>query len=374
MPDPTVNLDAPRQIPVARPSLGEAEAEAARAAVAEGWISSGPRVEDFERQFAAAHGRRHGVACNSGTTALHLALAALGVAPGDQVLVPSLTMIAVANAVLYCGARPVLVDSERESGNPDALWLPRVITPRTKAAIVPHLYGVPAAAFLQALRRRYPRLSVIEDCAEAHYATLAGRPVGSLGRLATFSFYANKIITTGEGGMVLTDDERLAERLRSLRAHAFTPGDHFRHQSLAFGYRMTDVQAAIGLVQHGRREELLRRRAELAQRYIDRLRELKWVGFPARVAGAVWWVFPLLCPHEAARDAVRQALAERGIETRSYFRPLHRQTHLRRFATQHYPVADELSRRGFYLPLWPGMSDEDVEYVCKPMWEALNRF
>lgn len=365
MPDPVVNLAATRHLPVARPSLGPAEAAAARAAVIEGWISSGPRVEEFERQFAAAHGRQYGVACNSGTTALHLALAALGIGPGDQVLLPTLTMIAVANAVLYCGARPVLVESERESGNPDPLWLPRVLTPHTKAAIVPHLYGMPAAGFLQALRTRCPRLPVIEDCAEAHYATLAGRPVGSFGRLATFSFYANKIITTGEGGMVLTDDERLAQRLRSLRAHAFTPGDHFRHQSLAFGYRMTDVQAAIGLVQHGRHEELLRRRAEIAQRYIDRLRDLRWIGFPARVAGSVWWVFPILCPHEAARDAVRRALAERGIETRNYFRPLHRQAHLRKFATQHYPIADELARRGLYLPLWPGMSDEVVDYVCQ---------
>jgi perosamine synthetase len=363
MPDPTVNRAAPRHIPVARPSLGEKEAAAAQAAVMSGWISGGERVAQFERAFAAAHGRRHGVACNSGTSALHLALAALDVGPGDRVLLPTLTMVAVANAVVYRGAAPVFIDVEPETGNADPHQLANV-DHGIKAAIVPHLYGVPAAGFLQALRRRFPHVPIIEDCAEAHYARVGTRACGSLGRLACFSFYANKIVTTGEGGMVLTDEPRLADRLRSLRAHAFTPGDHFHHLELAYGYRMTDVNAAIGQVQHERHEELLARRAAVAQRYLERLDRLTWAVFPARVAGSVWWVFPLVCRNEAVRDAARAALAAAGVETRSYFWPLHRQPHLCRFATREYQVADGLARRGLYLPLWPDMSDRDVDYVC----------
>ena len=364
MPDPIINTAAARQIPVARPSLGTAEAEAARQAVLSGWIAAGPNVEKFETEFAAAHRRRFGISTNSGTTALHLALAALDVRPGDQVIVPTLTMVAVANAVLYCGAVPVFVDSEGESGNADPFWLTRVISSRTKAVIVPHLYGVPAAAFLQALRQHAPHLPVIEDCAECHYASLDGRPAGSFGRVACWSFYGNKIVSTGEGGLVATDDDRLAKRLRSLRAHAFTPGNHFHHQELAFGYRLTEVQAAIGRVQHARREELLARRKAIAERYISRLCELPWVRFPARTSGSVWWVFPLVCPDETFRDRLRAALAASGIDTRTWFVPLSRQPHLRRYAEHRYPVADSLSRRGLYLPLYADMVEDEVDYIC----------
>jgi perosamine synthetase len=371
MPDPIVNTAALRNIPVARPSLGEAEAEAARDAVLSGRIAGGPNVERFEQEFAAAHRRRFGVATNSGTTALHLALTALDVRSGDEVIVPTLTMVAVGNAVLYCGATPVFVDSESESGNADGQWLKRVLTSRTKAAIVPHLYGVPAAAFLQALRKHARHLAVIEDCAECHYASLdppSADPVGSIGLLACWSFYGNKIVSTGEGGLVATDDERLAARLRSLRAHAFTQGNHFHHQELAFGYRMTEMQAAIGLVQHQRRDELLARRKAIAARYIERLRDLSWAKFQARSSGSVWWVFPMLCPNESHRDRLRAALAESGVETRTWFVPLSHQPHLRRYAEHEYPVADDLSRRGLYLPLHAGMSNEDVDYICEVVW------
>jgi len=365
MSDPIINTSAARQIPVARPSLGEAEAEAARQAVLSGWIAGGPRLEKFEQEFAAAHRRRFGVATNSGTTALHLALAALDIRPGDQVVMPALTMVAVANAAVYCGATPVFVDSEPESASADPYWLKRVLNSRTKAVVVPHLYGVPAAAFLQALRQHAPHLPLVEDCSECHYATLGGRPAGSFGRLATWSFYGNKIISTGEGGLVATDDERLAARLRSLRAHAFTPGNHFQHQELAFGYRLGEVPAAIGLVQHARRDELLARRKSIAERYSAGLSELPWIRLQARTSGSVWWVFPLVCPSEAFRDRLRSALADAGVETRTWFVPLSRQPHLRRYAEHRYPVADDLSRRGLYLPLYADMSDDDVDYVCQ---------
>lgn len=363
-PDPIVNSKAPRFIPVAKPSLGEAEARAAFDAVRSGWISQGPIVERFEQAFAACHGKRHGVACNSGTTALHLALKAADVGPGDEVVLPTLTMVACANAVLYCGAMPRFVDSEPATGNADPAWLPRVIGPRTKAVIAPHLYGVPAIDFVHAARAHAPQATVIEDCAEAHYATVGGRPVGSFGRLAAFSFYANKIVAGGEGGMVLVDCDLTARRLRSLRSHAFSPETHFCHEELAFGVRYTDLQAAVALVQHERRDELLRRRSEIAQRYMAHFKRLSSVEMPRRTSESAWWVFPLLCRDRRERDRLRNRLAEAGVETRSYFIPLHRQKHLQPFATDNYPIAESLSDRGLYLPLWPDMTDDDVDYVA----------
>jgi perosamine synthetase len=365
--DPVVNTNAPRYIPVAKPSLTVAEADAARDCILAGWVSGGPCVSEFEVQLAAAHGKRYGVSTNSGTTALHLALAALDVGPGDQVLLPTLTMVAVANAVLYRGATPVFVDSEFETGNPDPAWAARcdTLNARTKAVVVPHLYGVPAEGFLAAVQSHTPNVPVVEDCAEAHYASFRdGRPIGSRGWLACWSFYGNKIITTGEGGLVATNDPRAAERLRSLRAHAFTPGNHFQHQELAYGYRMSEPAAAVGLAQHARREALLRRRGEIARRYIGRLQGHGGMAAPARTLGSAWWVFPVVFDSHGRRERVRKALADAGVETRTYFVPLHQQPHLCRYATALYPVADDLSRRGMYLPLWPGMSDDDVDYVC----------
>lgn len=367
MADPLINESAPRRIPVAKPSLGSLEATAAYDAIMSGWISAGPRVDDFERRFAELAGKRYGVTTNSGTTALHLALVAAGVGPGDQVVIPTLTMIAVANAVLYCGATPVFVDSLEGDGNPDGRWLEdcHVAGIRTKAVIVPHLYGVPAAGFLAACRKHLPNVPVIEDCAEAHFATIDGKPVGSFGSLSCFSFYGNKIISTGEGGIVCTNDEQAAERLRSLRAHAFTPGNHFHHQGIAFGYRISEPQGAVGLVQLDRREEFIERRKAIAQRYIEHLRGLSWASFPERTFESAWWVFPIVTPNREFRDGLRKALADAGVDTRSYFVPLHLQPHLRRYVTHEFPVAERLGQCGLYLPLFPDMSDGDVDYVCE---------
>lgn len=365
--DPILNRNAPRQIPVAQPSLTEREANAARDAILSGWASGGPKVEEFEQRFAELTDKRYGVSCCSGTTALHLALMAAGVGPGDHVVIPSLTMVAVANSVLYCGATPVFVDSREGDGNPDGRWLEdcQIASVRTKAVIVPHLYGVPAAGFLEACRKHIPNTMVIEDCAEAHFASINGKSVGSFGNYACWSFYGNKIVTTGEGGMICTNDERAAARLRSLRAHAFTPGNHFHHQELAFGVRITEPQGAVGLVQLDRREEFIARRKEIAQRYIEHLRGLAWVTFPERTFESAWWVFPILTPDQAFRDRLRQSLADVGVETRTYFYPLNRQPHLRKYATHDYPVADKLSTIGVYLPLYPDLSDSDVDHVCE---------
>lgn len=376
MSDPLVNPSAERYIPVAKPSTGEAEMAAVARSLENNQLSQSYAVERFEREFAEAHGKKYGVTCNSGTSALLLALVAAGVGKGDEVICPTLTMIAVANAILAAGARPVFVDSEPRTGNIDLdsdLPLPTDSYRDVVAMILPHLYGMP----IEFPRQKSPRGTIIEDAAESHYATFPdGSPVGSRGDFACFSFFANKIITTmGEGGIVLTDDPQAAERLRGLRAHAFDPAEHFNHQEHAWGMRMTNPQAAFGLAQHGRREEFLARRRQIWMRYAERLHELAWVEFPLRAVGSADWVFPLLVrdgPGSISRDSaitrdhVRAALAEKGVESRTYFKPMHQQKHLSRFAAgQSFPVADDLSRRGLYLPLHVSMTDQDVDYITE---------
>lgn len=395
--DPVVNRSAARFIPIAKPSLGAREAEAVARAVGSGWISSGPLVEKFESEFAEAHGKKFGVACNSGTTALHLALVAAGVnrghpgcniSPAEEattVCLPAMTMIACANAALYCGGRLRLVDSEALTGNMDFRELPcGAFTKHSSkfngVILCPHLYGVPATDIKQCKPEQ-----VVEDCAEAHYATYPdGSPVGSHGSLAVFSFYANKIIVAGEGGMVLTDSPEVAEKLRGLRSHAFTPGDHFTHQSLAFGYRMTEMQAAIGLIQHSRRREFLEKREALYERYCRNLASTTWLTWPRRPVGSVTWMFPISIvpetwrsngfhvppsanPKYAIRDSIRAHLAEAGIETRTYFRPLDQQPHLAGHfhGSTSLPVAQSLYQNGACLPIYFDMEFDDVDYICE---------
>lgn len=370
MPDPVINKYAPRQIPVAKPSITQAEIQAVANAVSSGWISQGREVAEFEREFAEAHGQLFGVSCSSGTTALHLALAALGIDNSFQrVIVPTLTMVAVANAVRYCRASPLFTDSQASSGNSISPALAHSFREKInkgeviRAAITVHTYGVPAEYSVE------PDVPYIEDCCECHYGKYSdGSPVGSRGIMACFSFYANKIVSSGEGGMVITSDPLLADRMRSLRAHAFTQGDHFHHQELAFGYRMTEMQAAMARVQHARRDSILGERRRVHLSYMDRLAEVDWLEFPSKPSGSVDWVFPLLVKPDAptTRDKLRHWLAGAGIDTRTYFHPLHRQPHLKQFSAGEdcYPVADDLSRRGLYLPLFVDLQEDDVDYIC----------
>ena len=290
--DPQVNKSAKKWIPVARPNVGKREVDAVVNCLERGQLAGGQSVEEFERQMAAAHNMRHGVACNSGTTAITLALRGLGIGQGDKVLIPTLTMVAVANAVLDVGAIPLFADSEESTGNPHGTWLE--IHGPAKAAIVPHLYGVIAENFSYfASHAPYP-LKVIEDWAESHFAKSFVLLGNDRADAYTFSFYGNKIITTGEGGMVLTSKEVVADRLRSLRAHAFSKECHFQHTEHAFGYRMTEMQGALGLAQLSRAEEFLAARTEIAAWYYHELRRIQWLEFPTRPEGSVWWVFPLL--------------------------------------------------------------------------------
>jgi perosamine synthetase len=377
MSDPVVNKSAPLFIPVAKPFLPPMATKSNLLDCVDGeWISSGPMVEAFERNIASAHfspGESHGVACNSGTTALHLALAAIGVGPGCSVAIPTLTMVAVANAVLYLGGRPVFVDSRPSDGNMDGGKLVDAFERECcRTGVVAHLYGQPSDAS-DALRSAGFAGPIIQDCAECHYATNGNaKPLGKFANdLLTFSFYANKIIACGEGGMVATSQWSLADRMRRLRAHAFTPGNHFNHSELAYGYRMTDLQAAVGLAQHDMKDSILSLREKVANIYLEALAEIDWIEFPERRPGCVWWVFPVTIRRgsRVSVEAARESLADRGVETRRYFKPLHTQGHLTKYVDpgETFPVADDLYSRGFYLPLYPQLTPNHVEYIAQSL-------
>ena len=335
-----------------------------------GWVSSaGPFVGRFEREFAAATGRRFAVACSSGTAALHLALAAAGIGSGDEVVMPTFTMIATANAARYAGATPVLVDADPEDWNLDAAAIARKLTPRTRAIVVMHTYGTPVRIEEIAPIADRNGLVVVEDAAEAHGASHDGRPVGSLGAVAAFSLYGNKIITSGEGGALVTDDPEIAEAARSLRDHAFSPERHFWHRRLAFNYRMSNLQAAVAVAQLERLDLLVARRRAIAARYGATLAGTPGLELTpaARIPGAVPWMYGLTVGERfgTTRDELREHLAERGIETRCFFVPIHLQPIYRRtFGGQRYPVAERLGQTGLYLPSGPSLSDDDVDYIA----------
>jgi len=316
------------------------------------------------------------VACSNGTVALHLALAALGIGPGDEVIVPTFTMIASINAVSYTGAQAVLIDSEMETWNMDVSQLEAKITPRTRAVMVMHTYGHPVDmdAVLAVADRH--GLYVVEDAAEAHGAEYKGQRVGGLGIAGCFSFYANKIITTGEGGMLTTNDERLAQIVANLRDHAFSEERHFWHKYLGFNYRMTNLQAAVGLAQTERFDEFVQARRQHAAWYNEQLQGTPGLTLPPEAPWArnVFWMYSILVDETEFgldRDELRRRLAKRGIETRTFFIPLHLQPiYYRQYQGQHYPVAEDLCRRGLYLPSASSLTRDEVEFVANSLLDC----
>jgi perosamine synthetase len=366
-------------IAVAGTDLGGNERRYLNECVSSNWISSqGPFVERFEEAFAGAVGCRCGVACSSGTSALHLALAALGIGEGDEVIVPAFTMIATANAVRYTGARPVLVDAEAETWNIDPAQIEARITPRTRAVIVAHIYGHPAdMASIVAVARRHG-LYVVEDAAEAPGATYQGSPVGSLGDVAAFSFYANKIVSTGEGGMVTSNDPQIAELARRLRDHAFSEDRHFWHAYVGYNYRMSNLQAAVGLAQTERFSDLVQRRRANKGRYSARLGSVTGLALPGEREGvrSVYWMYGVLVDEAfgMGRDELREWLAQRGVETRTFFVPIHLQPiYFERFKDERFPVSESLCQKGLYLPSGPLLTDEQIAYIAQCIEEAAQR-
>lgn len=364
-------IPTPNQIvPVADTRLDGNELRYVSECVQANWVSSaGAFVRRFEEEFAAAVQCRFGVACSSGTAALHLALAATGIAAGDEVLIPTFTMIATANTVGYVGATPVLIDSDPETWNLDVERLAEALSPRTRAIVIVHTYGSPCD--MDAVNEIAERngLAVIEDAAEAHGALDRGRPAGSLGTAGAFSFYGNKILTTGEGGMMTTDDERIAEAARKLRDHGFSGRTHFWHRHAAFNYRISNLQAAVGVAQTERLAELVGIHRHIDGRYRERLEDIRGLELPPRAAHgeSACWVFGMRVHEDfgCSRDQLRRRLAARGIETRTFFVPIHLQPIYRaRFPGQRFPVAEKLGSTGLYLPSGPLLSEGEIDYVA----------
>tara|TARA_Y100000310_G_scaffold300077_1_gene335453 strand:- start:1848 stop:2699 length:852 start_codon:yes stop_codon:yes gene_type:complete len=272
-------------------------------------------------------------------------------------------MVALANAILLTGGTPVFADVTEPIGNVNLDLIKEKITDKTKAVIVVHTYGEPIDDIIEISEYLKGRgIPLIEDCAESHYAThKSGGVVGSFSELAIFSFYANKNITTGEGGIINTDDKDVKDRLDRVRMHAFTPGRHFCHTERAFGYRMTNMQAAMGIEQHKKSAEFMSYRKDLRQRYESNLKDVGCISIPETTETSGWWIMPILA--EGHRDGLRKALADNGVETRSFFYPMHSQSFLTKYKDGEYPVSDRLGEIGFYLPLNPNLDFGEVDYI-----------
>ncbi len=360
-------------VPVNEPLLGGRERQYLQQCLDSGWISSeGPFVREFEEQFAARVGRRHGIAVCNGSAALDAVVDALGIGPGDEVILPTFTIISCIAQIVRAGATPVLVDSQADTWNMDVAQVEARITPRTKAIMVVHIYGLPVdMAPILALAARHG-LRVIEDAAEVHGQTYRGRPCGSFGDISTFSFYPNKHITTGEGGMIVTDDDALAETCRSLRNLCFQPQQRFVHERLGWNLRMTNLQAALGLAQLEQLDSFVLRKRQMGARYTELLAGLHGVQLPLpRTADAenIYWVYGIVLGPELGMTAPQMmaALARQGIGTRPFFWPMHEQPVFQRlglFAADRHPVAERIARQGLYLPSGLALSEAQMQRVA----------
>ena len=366
----------PAQIRVCEPLLEGRESVYVQDCLKTNWISSkGKYIEEFEKGFANYCGCSYGITTTSGTTALHLALVALGIGKEDEVIVPAFTMAACVLAILYTGATPVLIDSEPETWNLDVNQLEARITRRTKAIMPVHIYGHPCdMSPIMEIASKHG-LRVVEDAAEAHGAEYRGQRVGGIGQVGCFSFYANKIITTGEGGMVVTNDRKIAERARALKDLSHSSQRRFLHTEIGFNYRMTNLQAAIGLAQLERIDKLSEKRRNNAQRYNSFLAKVHGVRLPVEKSWArnVYWMYSIVLEDTFGinRDTLMVKLAQHGIETRPMFIPMHRQpafNNLGLFNGECYPVADDLAQKGLNLPSGSGLGS-DVDIVCRAIQE-----
>jgi len=364
-------------IPVAEPYIGKGETDNVIKAMKSGWISSkGDFILEFEEKFAKYCGVRYGVATSNGTVALHLALKALDIKSGDEVIVPTLSFIATANAVTYCNTKPIFVDSHPDYWCINPEKIEEKITKNTKAIIPVHLYGHPCdmGAIMDIAEDN--NLYVIEDAAEAHGAEYRGRKTGSFGNISCFSFYGNKIITTGEGGMCLTNDEELADKMRILRGHGMNPNKKYWHDVIGFNYRMTNVQAAIGVAQLEKISEMVETKRENAMLYNSLLKEIDGIGLPpeAKWVKNVYWMYSILVNDKfgMSRDELIVKLGEAGIDTRSFFYPIHIQPPYKDH-TGKFPVAEELSRKGVNLPSSVTLKRGNIEYIASKIKEFAGR-
>lgn len=368
----------PQKIPVSMPDLTGNEQAYAAEAVGSSWISStGPFLDRFEEEFAVACGADHAVTTSNGTTSLHLVLAALGVGPGDEVIVPSMTYVATANAVTYCGGTPVFADVEADTWCLDPRAIEAAITPATKGVIPVHLLGHPADMDAINAVAEAHGLWVVEDAAEATFSRYKGRPIGSLSTAATFSFFGNKIISCGEGGAVTCDDPDLAKKLRLLRGQGMDPNRRYHFPVVGFNYRLTNVAAAILCGQMERKDAIVGRRREIVERYARELSEVPGIGVrqDANWADTAPWMASCLVDaghFGCHRDELATALAARGVETRPMFIPIHRLPPYLDAAERRgtdLPVSDRLAELGLMLPTYPQLTDDEIAFICQNIRE-----
>lgn len=358
------------RIPVYQPWLCGNEERYVLDCLRSNWISSkGHYIVAFEERFAAYIGIRHALSVSNGTVALHVALAALGIGPGDEVIVPTLTYIAPVNAIVYCGATPVFVDSDPQTWQLDPSHVYRRITARTKAILAVHLYGHPADMGALTTLAHEHGLFLIEDCAEAFGAYYDGQHVGTFGDIATFSFYGNKTITTGEGGMVVTNDDMLAVRVRRLKGQGLAPYREYWHDIVGYNYRMTNIAAAIGLAQLENAQLFLERKRAIAEQYRTHLAgTLFTIHSEAPGVRHSYWMVSILAPTADERDRIRAELARHGIETRPTFFPVHTMPmYAHRY--ERHRIAETIGLRGINLPSYPALSPSQIEEIC----DALKR-
>jgi len=359
-------------IPVYRPDLSGNERRYVLECLDTSWISSlGGFIERFETAARAATGANAAIGLCNGTVALHLALHCLGVGPGDEVIVPTFTYIASVNTIVQCGATPVFADSREDDWLLDPADVAARITPRTKAILPVHLYGAACDMRTLGATAQARGLSVVEDCAEAFGTTLDGQHVGTFGDVGTFSFFGNKTITTGEGGMVIAQNEALAERMRIVRGQGQSPTRRYWHEVLGFNYRMTNIVAAIGLAQIERLDAILARKRAIAARYEALLRDLP-VAFqqPMEDVESSHWLVSVLLPPGTDRDALQAEMASRGVDTRPVFFCAHEMPMYAK--GERFPVAESIAARGLSLPSYPTLADADVDRVADALGDALR--
>ena len=369
-------------IPVNEPLLNGNEKKYLCECIDTGWISSeGPFVKEFEQKMSASAGRKYGIAVSNGTAALEVAVQALGIGAGDEVIMPAFTIISCAMAVTKAGAVPVLIDSDMHTWNMKAEEIEAKITPRTKAIMIVHLYGLPVEADpILALAEKYG-LKVIEDAAEMHGQTYKGKPCGSFGDISTFSFYPNKHITTGEGGMVVTDDEDLAQRCRMLRNLCFRKDVRYVHDEISDNYRFTNLQAAVGLAQLERLDEFVARKRTMGRYYTERLKDVEGLMLPIEKTGYadnIYWVYGIVLNSDIQTDnkTIQKLLADEGIGSRTFFwcmhdKPVYRNQGL--FHGENYPNAEYLARKGFYIPSGLALTQEQMDQVVTGVKRVMAR-
>lgn len=363
-------------IPVNQPLLDGREREYLNECIDTGWISSeGPFVQRFEERFAAQVGRRYGIAVCNGSAALEAAVAALDIGPGDEVILTTFTIISCAFSVIRSGARPVFVDVDTSTWNMQIDAVEAAINKNTRAIMAVHTYGLPINMMPLLNLAKKHGLAIIEDAAQMHGQACSGQPCGSFGEISVFSFYPNKHITTGEGGMLVTDDDSLAEKCRSLRNLSFQHGKRFYHEDLGWNMRMSNLQAAVGLAQTERLNEFIQRKRAMGHLYDELLSDIDGIQLPLRstdYADNIYWVYGVVLEKEVRSNAIEimQRLSKSGVGTRPFFWPLHKQPVLRRegwVGDKSLPNSEHIAERGFYLPSGLALTKTQINRVADTM-------